>query len=711
MYAAVKERARNILQHMSLKEKIGQLNQICMNYEELDELKAKIRKGEVGSIILAVSMTAGNDEQRQAVLDAINELERVAVEESPSGIPLIFGRDVIHGHKTVLPIPLALAATFHPNLIYDAYRCVAKEAAADGIQWTFAPMLDISRDPRWGRCVESGGEDPYLTAQMAKAIVSGFQDEKIAACAKHYIGYGAQDGGRDYGVCEISDYSMRNTYLPPFRAAVQSGVATVMNSFNTVGGETTSSSEYLVNDLLKEELGFDGFVISDWGSIDQLVWQRIAKDKKQAAQIAIRTGVDMDMVDECYASHLEELVEEGQVNVETIDNAVLRILCVKLAFGLFENPYVRKVDIDFAQHDKHAENCSDEAVILLKNKDHILPLPKDCQAVVTGPLLHEKKTMCGTWSLDGDIDRVSSLAEELKKVNTQLLMPASPYLWDECLAFAYRNPAEAYVVALGESRYVTGEANSLTDIDLPREQLEFVKKLHRMGKPVIGVLFFGRPVGLEEVEPYLDAIVYAWHGGTRTAQSVTKILFGDVNPSGKLPMTLPRTTGQIPIYYNAITGRANMTYYGKPNLEVSGYLDSLSTPLYPFGYGLSYTSFAYSDVSVEQTKIHLDELKNGEKFLIKAKVTNTGKVRGKETSQCYICDRLSSMARPERELKGFVKYDYAPGETKEICFAIGFEELAFYGKTGAFAIEPGEFEVYVGTDCCAETKIVIEVLA
>ncbi len=710
MHKKIQERAQEILRHMSLKEKIGQLNQEPMNYENTEDLKAKIRKGELGSIILATSAIAGNDQQKQAAIHAINELERVALEESPSGIPLIFGRDVIHGHRTVLPIPLALAATFNPDVVYEGYCCVAKEAAAEGIQWTFSPMMDISRDPRWGRCVESCGEDPYLTSQMTKAVISGFQDENMAACAKHYIGYGAQEGGRDYGVCDISDYSIRNVYLPPFKTAVESGVATVMNAFHTMAGETTSSSRYLVNDLLKEELGFDGFVISDWASIEQLVWQRMAKDKKQAAEIAINTGVDMDMVDNCYAPYLEELVEEGKVSVETIDLAVLRILSVKLAFGLFENPYVRELDIDFEAHDRLAENCSDEAIILLKNKDHILPLDKECKAVLAGPMLHEKRSLCGTWTLDGDMERVSTLAEEIEKIGSQVMMAKSPYPWEECLAFAYTIPAEAYIVALGESYQMTGEANSLSNIDLPQEQLEYVKKLHKKGKPVIGVLLFGRPIGLEEIEPYLDAIVYAWHSGTRTAQSVAKLLFGDVNPSGKLPMTLPRSTGQVPIYYNGITGRCNMSYYGKENMQVHGYRDSLTTPMYPFGYGLSYTSFSYSDLSVEKKVLHLDELKKGEKFRIRAKVTNTGKVVGKETSQCYICDLLSTVARPERELKGFVKQEYAPGETKEICFELGWEELAFYHLNKEFKVEAGEFEIYVGTNCYAEDKVVIEVI-
>lgn len=702
---SISQRAKEILSKMSLAEKIGQLNQEAFREEQYEELKEKVRKGQLGSLILANSATSGNDPQQKIFADALNELERIALEESPSGIPLIYGRDAIHGHETVLPIPLALAASFNPEIIYEGYRAVAKEAAKDCVHWTFTPMLDISHDPRWGRCVEGPGEDPYLGTKMAEAIVKGFQDEGVAACAKHYIGYAAGEGGRDYYNTEITDYTLRNTYLRPFKAAVDAGVATVMNSFNTFGGECASSSNYLVNELLKDELGFDGFVISDWWAIAQLIRQHQAADRKDAAKISINCGVDMDMADKCYLDYLKELVEEGEVSIETLDNAVLRVLCVKLAYGLFENPYSKASVSNYSKHDELAEKCSDESLVLLKNKNNTLPLSKDAKVVATGPMLFEKRTLLGTWILGGDMDRVSIIADEMAKAGNNVVLPSSPYLWDDCL---WDIPeSDAVVVFLGESFKMTGEANSISDIDLPREQLEYIKRLHRFGKPVIGVMCFGRPIGLEEAEPYLDAILYAWHPGTRGAQSITKALFGDLNPCGKLPMTFPRSTGQVPIYYNnPTTGRISMSYYERTR----AYWDRASTPMYPFGYGLSYTDFEYSDLYAEKTEISLDALKNGEKFKIKVKVKNAGTIAGKETSQCYICDTVSSLIRPQRELKGFAKECYNAGEVKGICFELGYDELAFYNADAEFVCEAGEFEIYVGTNCYADMHITIKVI-
>lgn len=690
-------RAKEILSRMTLKEKIGQLNQEAFIEDKYEEIKQKVRNGQLGSLILANSATSGNDPQQKIFAEALNELERIALEESPSGIPLIYGRDAIHGHETVLPIPLALSACFNPELIYNGYRAVAREAAKDCVQWTFTPMLDIAHDPRWGRCVEGPGEDPYLGSKMAQAIVKGFQDEGVAACAKHYIGYAASEGGRDYSNTEITDYSLRNTYLPPFKAAVDAGVSTVMNSFNTFGGDCASSSHYLINELLKKELSFDGFVISDWWAIAQLITQRQAADRKDAARISINTGVDMDMADKCYPDYLEELINEGAVSMETLDNAVLRVLSVKLSYGLFENPYSKPAISDYTKHDELAESCSDESLVLLKNKNNILPLSKDSRIVTTGPMLFEKRTLLGTWILGGDIDRVSTIADEMSKISDNVIIPSSPYLWDDCL---WDIPeSDAVVVFLGESFKMTGEANSMSDIDLPREQLEYIKRLHRFGKPVIGVMCFGRPIGLEEAEPYLDAILYAWHPGTRGAKSITKALFGDINPSGKLPITMPRSTGQIPLYYNnPSTGRITYSYYQPQR----AYWDRLSTPLYPFGYGLSYTDFEYFDLSIENPELSIEELKTGKKFLIKVKVKNTGNVAGKETAQCYIRAMTSSMIRPQRELKGFIKENYVPDEEKEISFELGFGELAYYDKNANFCVEAGEFEIYVGPNCYAD---------
>lgn len=715
MNSDIKKRAEEMLSKLSLKEKIAQLNQEMLGKGASDELKDKIRRGETGSVILANSSTAGNDKQQKLHTALVNELQRIAVEESPSGIPLIFGRDVIHGHNTVLPVPLALAASFNPELVRQGYRCVAKEAANDGVQWAFSPMIDISRDPRWGRCIEGIGEDPYLGERMAEAVVRGFQGEDytrndgIAACAKHYIGYGAVEGGRDYGKAEISDYTLRNCYLKPFKAAVKAGLGTVMNSFNEVSGVSTSASRYLLTEVLKEELEFDGYIVSDWATIPQLVVQGVAEDVKDAARLAVNAGLDMDMVSRSYIENLETLVKEGKVSEETINQSVLRVLYIKLLFGIIDNPYAAEpVAVDVLAHTKTAKACSDETMILLKNKDGILPLKPETKVFAAGPMLYEKRALLGSWTLDGDISRVSSLAEALIRKSENILFPSSPYLWDDYLKRIRREECDVIILALGESEKTTGEANSLASVELSAEQLELVKKLKRLDKPIIGVMTFGRPIALEDAEKYFDAILYTWHSGSCTADSAADILYGYVNPSGKTPMTFPRCTGQIPIYYNCSDGPSyGRSYYRDTRLSV--YNDRLATPMYPFGFGLSYTNFEYNSIRCDRSEISYDELKNGEKFRICAEVKNTGEKDGKEVSQCYICDKTASMIRPQRELKGFSKNIIKAGETKTICFELGWDELAFYNENREFKPEAGGFEIYVGTDSYAELSVTVYV--
>lgn len=710
-----KSKAREIVKSLTLKQKIGQLNQEMLGKDNSDELKEKIRRGEVGSIILACSSTAGNDEQYLGYVDYINDIQRTAVEESEAKIPLIFGRDVIHGHKTVMPIPLAQAATFNPELARKAYRCVAKEAANDGVHWAFSPMIDISRDPRWGRCIEGIGEDPYLGEKMAAAVVKGFQGEdysspdSVAACAKHYIGYGAAEGGRDYNLTEISDYTLRNIYLKSFKAAVNAGVATVMNSFNVIGGEPTTSSHYLLTEVLKEELGFEGYVISDWATVRCLIVQGVAKDEREAAMLAANAGLDMDMVSECYINNLEELVKDGLVSEETIDDMAERIIYIKLLFGIMDNPYCTGIEFDEAEHRKAAKSSSDEAIVLLKNKDNILPLKKETKIFALGPMLYEKRAFLGSWTLDFDINRVKSPAEVLKEYGANVLFPSSEYLWDDCLKKIRREKCDAVVVFLGESNNSTGEANSLTRIELPEEQLALARRLHALGKPVIGVMGFGRPVALEEADDCFDAILYAWHSGTCTAESIVSILYGDVNPSGRLPISFPRCTGQIPIYYNVPNGTCyGESYYKDGRLAV--YNDRIAEPMYPFGYGLSYTEFEYKDIICEENKIPYDDIVNGKKFKISVTVKNVGKHDGFETAQCYIHDCAASMARPQRELKGFSKDYIKAGEEKRICFELGFDELAFYNAKREFKPEKGEFDIYIGKDCYAPKCVTIEIV-
>lgn len=716
----IEERAKEILQKMSLKEKIGQMNQEPLCSNNIEEMMEKARRGELGSVILSLSSTAGNDAQEKTKIEVLNRLERAAVEESPSGIPIIVGRDVIHGHHTVFPIPLASSASFHPSIVETGYRYVAKEAANDGIHWTFSPMMDISRDPRWGRCIEGIGEDPYLGERMAEAAVNGFQGsdpkarDSLAACAKHYIGYGASEGGRDYAKTEISDYSLRNYYLKPFRAAVRAGAATVMSSFNEISGVVANASHYLLTELLKEEIGFDGYVISDWNAVGTMVKRGRAEDRVHAAELAANAGLDMDMVSRCFVENLEALVESGKVSEAAIDEAVLRILYVKLKFGLFEHPYLlEQLPIHEEEHRLAAKKCSDEAMVLLKNKNHILPLSKTTVVSAIGPMLFEKRSHLGSWTLDGDLQKVKSVAEVLKEKGVPAWMPdpdSEYFLNDINNPFRpiCRSDSEVIVVILGESNRTTGEANSMARIELPDEQLELLKKLHSFGKPVVGVMVFGRPIALEEAEPYLDAILYAWHSGTCAAESIVDILYGDVNPSGRVPMTFPRCTGQIPIYYNYPLGHAyESIYYTEKEMEA--YCDCRPTPMYPFGYGLSYTEFRYTDLYCEESSLSFKEIQNGKKFRIHVTVENIGKRDGWETAQCYIQDCVATMIRPQRELKGFDKRWIPAGEKAEFCFELGFEELAYYNQNREFTPECGTFKIYVGKDCYASEHLTIKI--
>lgn len=710
-------KAGEIVNTLSLKEKIGQLNQEYFSLPNLqtgEALKELVRNGEVGALVLSGSATAGNDETSTIPTDFLCELQRIAVEESDSKIPLLFGRDVIHGHKVVLPIPLALSATFHPDIIKEGYRGIAQEAAKEGVHWTFTPMIDISRDARWGRCVEGIGEDPYLGEQVAKAVVEGLQgdtpadEDRLIACAKHYIGYGAAAGGRDYANAEMSDTTLRNYYLKPFRAAVKAGTGTVMSSFNEIDNMPATANRYLLREILREELGFDGFVVSDWGAVEQTVDQGIAADRKEAAKRCIEAGLDMDMVCRCYAENLEELVREGAVREETVDESARRIIYIKLLAGLFEHPYPPEYEADYEKHLQCAKQCADEAMILLKNKNDILPLDKNTKIFAAGPYLHEKRAMHGTWCLDGDVGYTESYYEVMREKCAALTVPDSAYLPDSGLYAVRKN--EAIVLFLGESNESNGEARCVTNIDFPTEQLAFVKKMKRYGIPIIGVMTFGRPVALEEAEPYFDAILYTWQSGNATARSAVDILFGKVNPSGRVPMTFPRVTGQTPIYYNHPAGpRFVNGYYYENGVDGYNYIDTHAQPMYRFGYGLSYTAFAYGEVKTDKTVMTLQQLRSGEKFRIGVNVKNTGERAGKETSQLYMRDVCASISRPYRELKGISKNDFAVGEEKEVTFELGFEELAFYNAKGEFAAEPGAFEVYVGSDCYADKKAVIEI--
>ncbi len=749
-YQEFDEQIDGLLAAMTLREKIGQLNQIPepKTPEQAEAYKERIRRGEIGSIILASSATAGNEKRKKGAAQEdsqqkkgaaqedsqqkknaaqedgwqsnintalCNELQRAAMEESPRHIPLIFGRDVIHGHHTVYPIPLACAASFNEELVEKCYRNIAREAAAEGVHWAFAPMLDLSRDPRWGRVIEGPGEDPYVAKVMGRACIRGFQGEdlkdpdSLAACAKHYIGYGASEGGRDYHRTEIADYSLYNYYLPAFRAAVEAGAATVMSSFNDISGQPVTSGRKYLTDILRGQLGFEGFVVSDWAAVQMLMRFGVAGDRADCARLALHAGVDMDMVDGCYGENLEALVNSGQVPEEELDNAVRRILRIKFAKGLFDRPYCEPRRVDRAGHLADARALAAESMVLLKNEG-VLPLKKDVTVALLGPFVHEKRSLLGSWTLDYQIEDTASLLEamEEKLGREHILFSADETgLYDDSVHTAAK--ADVVLLALGESWEATGERRCLSDISLSPSQQALIHRMKALGKKVVGIFFCGRPLAMEGVAEQLDAILYAWHSGTKTAEAVCDILFGDVVPSGKTAMTFPRRTGHIPLYYN-VTSSGNFVngYYGEEIFPC--YLDSVASPAYPFGYGLSYTTFAYGPVTAEKTRLSLQELEAGKRFRIAVTVENTGDYDGKEVVQLYIHDRTASRMRPLRELKAFQKPLIRRGEAARLRFELGYADLGFYTEQGEYLVEPGSFDIYVGGNCLADNRIRIEVL-
>ena len=707
-----------LLSRMTLREKIGQLVQVSAPIDGAgkERLKNRVRNGSVGSVILAFSSTAGNDAQRDTEVEVYNELQRVAVEESRMGIPVIFGRDVIHGHRTVMPIPLASAGSFNPELVEECYTCVAKEAANDGVQWAFSPMVDVCHDPRWGRIIEGPGEDPYLASVMSRAIVKGFQGEdysqkdRIAACVKHYLGYGASEGGRDYHRTEFSDYSLYNLILPPFRAAVDAGVATVMSSFNDINGQPVTSSKKYLTDLLRGYLGFNGFVVSDWAALANLRRQGVAETEAECAAMALRAGLDMDMVDDYYFNHLAALVNSGEVPEALVDNAVRNVLRVKLSKGLFENPYTRKGEYDRGQHLRKAYELAAESMVLLKNDNHILPLAKTAKIALAGPLKQERRALLGSWVLDGKEEETQHFYEALQNALggcEGTVICNTDDLADDAAEKVFAQ-SDVIVLALGESHLVSGERHSLADIALTEHQVSLARRAHNTGKPVIGVVFCGRPLALQIAEPYLDAILCAWHCGSETAAVAADLLLGDLVPNGKTAITFLKTTGHIPLYYNATSGAlANNGYYGQHPEDC--YLDIPAQPMYPFGYGLSYTRFTCSPIHCEKTDMTWQELKAGACFRLSVTLCNTGAYDGKETVQLYIRDKVASVMRPIRELKAFQKVFLSAGDHCRIDFSVGYDQLGFYRENGEYVVEPGAFEIYIGDNCLTDNCLSIQI--
>ncbi len=722
--ACINDRVEDLLSKMTLEEKIGQTNLIPLSQSEFDKTAKQLRDGKIGAFIFALTALAGEEGQSQDSIEKANELQRIAVEESRLGIPVINGRDIIHGYRTIFPTPLAQAASWDIDLVKKGAQIMAKEASYTCIHWTFTPMIDLARDPRWSRISESFGEDPYLAGELGKASVLGIQGDDLSsngnllACAKHYIGYGAAEGGRDYCKSEISEYTMRNFYLPAFKQVVKSGVATVMNSFNEIAGEPVASSRYLLRDVLRDDLGFNGFVVSDWGSVEQLENFGVANNRKECAELAFNAGIDMDMCSDCYEEHLRALVESGKVSMETLDNTVRNILTAKFKVGLFDNPYtevintedvmLQKADVDFAE--EFAAQCA----VLLKN-DGILPLKKGTTVALTGNMLEAKRDLISSWAADGRAEDTQSFLEAIYEYNGRENCKTADDT-DSMFTQSILTSADVVVVAIGEPWMLTGEANCIANIDVTDDRLEYVKRAKMSGKKVVTVIFAGKPLAITDIEQYSDAILYAWHGGTRTAMATTKLLFGDYVPCGKLPSTMPRHTGQIPIYYNFNENpRFIDDYYNnKPKFMIgdrtlTSYHDISGSPLYPFGYGLSYTNFEYADVTADKYEIALEDLQNGETFTIHASIKNTGKYDANEIAQCYIADIKASMCRPTRELKGFKKVFIPRGKSVETEFKLGYEELGFYRRDNKFAVEKGEFEVYVGKDCLTENKLIIKV--
>ena len=721
----------DLMSKMTLDEKLGQLNlpaagDIVTGQAKNSNFSTNIREGKVGGLFNIKGV------------EKIKDVQRIAVEESRLQIPLLFAMDVIHGYETVFPIPLGLAATWNMDAVERVARISAIEASADGISWTFSPMADVSRDPRWGRVSEGAGEDAFMNAEVTKAMVYGYQgkgdqrfahNNQIMACIKHYALYGASEAGRDYNTVDMSRQRMFNEYMLPYQAAVEAGVGSVMASFNEVDGIPATANKWLMTDVLRDQWGFNGFVVTDYTGINEMVAHGIG-DLQTVSARALKAGVDMDMVGEGFLTTLKKSYDEGKVSMNDIDVACRRVLEAKYKLGLFEDPY-RFIDTKRAKkliyaksHREEARAIAAESFVLLKNEDKVLPLAKNKKIAVVGPLANSRSNMPGTWSVAARLDVPATLVEGVKDVagkkaevlyakgsnltqDAELENRATMFgrelfrdnrtdkeLLDEALSIA--NESDVIVAALGESSEFSGESSSRTNLEIPDVQKELLKELLATGKPVVLVLFTGRPLTLSWEAENVPSILNVWFGGTESAQAIADVLFGDVNPSGKLPSTFPRNVGQIPIFYNhKNTGRPLIgPWFEKFR---SNYIDVPNTPLYPFGYGLSYTDFEYSDV-----KLSADKLNEAGKIIASVDVTNTGAVEGKEVVQLYIRDVVGSTTRPVKELKGFQKVNIKPGKTERVEFEITPEMLKFYNYDLEFVVEPGDFEVFVGTNSAVE---------
>jgi len=716
----IEERITLLLKEMTLEEKVGQMNQYNGFWDVTGpapkggsaELKYEhLRKGWVGSMLTVRGVKE------------VRAVQKIAVEETRLGIPLIIGFDVIHGYKTLSPIPLAEAASWDLEAIKKSAQVAADEASASGINWTFGPNVDVSRDARWGRVMEGAGEDPYLGSKIAVARVKGFQGDDlsavntIAACAKHFAAYGFAESGRDYNTVDIGNATLYNIVLPPFKAANDAGVRTMMNSFNILNGVPATGNSFLQRDILKGKWKFDGFVISDWASVREMITHGFAKDGAEATLKAVKAGSDMDMESNLYVYELAKLVNEGKIDVALVDDAVRRILRVKFELGLFDNPYKyldekrEKATIgNKANHDAVLD-VAKKSIVLLKNENNLLPLKKSGQKIaLIGALANDKNSPLGSWRIASEDNTAVSVLEGMQKYKdnkltyekgSDLTIGKTTFLDElvfnttdksgfEAAKNAAKN-ADVVVMVLGEHGFQSGEGRSRTNLDLPGNQQELLEEIYKVNKNIVLVLNNGRPLTIPWASQNIPAIVEAWHLGTETGNAVAQVLYGDYNPSGKLPMSFPRNVGQVPIYYNQhSTGRP---IDSDKNVFWSHYSDVEKTPLFPFGFGLSYTTFDYSNLKVSKTSYT-----KGEAVKVTVEVKNTGNYDGKEVVQLYIRDVSGSLSRPVKELKGFELVNFKKGESKTISFTLTDKELGFYDNDGNYLVEPGIFKVFVGTN-------------
>ena len=697
----IDERVDSVMELMTLDEKIGQMVLYSSDWDVTGPSLKKgymdeIRKGNCGNIFNAYTA------------DYTRKLQKIAVEESRLHIPLLFGYDVIHGQKTIFPISLGESASWDLAAIEKSARVSATEAAASGINWTFAPMCDISVDPRWGRVSEGAGEDPYLGSKIAAARVHGFQGDNLAdsltilACVKHFAAYGAPLAGRDYNTVDMSRRVFLDTYLPPYKAAIDAGAMSVMSSFNELDGVPATGSRYLLTDVLRDQLGFKGFVVTDYTSINEMVNHGVADNDADAGLLAIKAGVDMDMQGDVYAKYLKKSLQEGLIPMKYIYDAVHRILHVKFMLGLFDDPYRycsdsrEKRELYAPEHLAAALDMAQKSMVLLKNDNKTLPLVKGEKIAVIGELANSKRDLLGSWIAAGDGNYPASILEELKSYNGEantIYAEGCKKMGDDrsgfAAAIAAARRADKIVLVIGESWDWSGEAASRSNIDVPGVQTELLEKLKALKKPIVVVLMNGRPLTLTKENELADAMLEAWFPGTMGGKAVTNVLFGQYNPSGKLTMTFPRNVGQIPIfYYEKNTGRP--IYLKDPKYK-SRYIDCPNDPLFPFGYGLSYTTFAYSDISLSTT----DLTEKGE-LKASVNVTNTGNAAGEEVVQCYVRDLVGSITRPVKELKGFEKIALKVGESKVVTFTITPDMLAFHRLDMTYGTEPGDYKLFIG---------------